>query len=146
MLRTLTENNKVIVWTTFKNDIKIVEKICKQLGIKYCLLSGELSGRDKERNIKQFDSDDETRIIIANRKAGGIGVNLVQAKYAINYSRNFSLEDELQSEARNYRGGSEKFDSIIKIDMVAKDTIDEEIQQALENKQTISDVILDLKL
>ena len=30
--------------------------------------------------------------------------------------------------------------------MGAKDTIDEEIQQALENKQTISDVILDLKL
>ena len=146
MLRTLTENNKVIVWTTFKNDIKIVEKICKQLGIKYCLLSGELSGRDKERNIREFSSDDETRVIIANRKAGGIGINLCQAKYSINYSRNFSLEDELQSEARNYRGGSEKFDSIIKIDMVAKDTIDEEIQQALENKQTISDVILDLKL
>ena len=105
------------------------EKICKQLGIKYCLLSGELSGRDKERNIREFSSDDETRIIIANRKAGGIGINLVAAKYSINYSRNFSLEDELQSEARNYRGGSEKFDSIIKVDFIAKDTIDEEIQQ-----------------
>jgi len=146
MLKSLTENNKVIVWTTFKNDVKIVESICKSIGIEYCMLTGDLNGRDKERNIREFDSHDEKRVIIANRKAGGIGVNLVSAKYAINYSRNFSLEDELQSEARNYRGGSEKFDSIIKIDMIAKDTIDEEIQKALENKQSISDLILDLKL
>ena len=146
MLKNLTEENKVIVWTTFKNDVKIVESICKSLGIEYSMLTGELNGRDKERNIREFDTDDKKRVIIANRKAGGIGVNLCEAKYAINYSRNFSLEDELQSEARNYRGGSEKFDSIIKIDMIAKNTIDEEIQQALENKQSISDLILDLKL
>ena len=146
MLGSLTEHNKVIVWTTFKNDIKIAEKICKELGIGYCLLTGEQSGREKERSTHDFTTSPEKRVIIANRKAGGVGINLVEAKYAISFSRNFSLEDELQSEARNYRGGSEKFDSVIKIDLIAKDTLDEEIQLALQKKQSISDLILDLKL
>ena len=145
MLLSLSEHNKIIVWTTFKADVKVAERICKKHDIGYCVLTGEQNGREKERSIHDFTTSDEKRIIIANRRAGGIGVNLVEAKYAITFSRDFSLEAELQSEARNYRGGSEKFDSIIKIDLITKDTVDEEVQQALENKQTISDIILDLK-
>jgi SNF2 family DNA or RNA helicase len=146
MLVTLSVHNKIIVWTTFKADVRVAEQICKDNDIGYCLLTGDQNGREKERSIDDFTTSDEKRVIIANRRAGGIGVNLVEAKYAITFSRDFSLEAELQSEARNYRGGSEKFDSIIKIDLITKDTVDEEVQKALENKQTISDIILDLKL
>jgi SNF2 family DNA or RNA helicase len=146
MLLSLTPNNKVIVWTTFKADVRIAQNICKRNNIEYTLLTGEQSGPAKQRSIDDFTSGLEVRVIIANRKAGGIGVNLVEAKYSINFSRDFSLESELQSEARNYRGGSEQHDSIIKIDLIAKGTVDEEVQQALEQKQTISDIILDLKI
>lgn len=146
MLLSLTPNNKVIVWTTFKADVRIAQNICKRNNIKYSLLTGEQNGPAKQQSIDDFTSSSEIRVIIANRKAGGIGVNLVEAKYSINFSRDFSLESELQSEARNYRGGSEQHDSIIKIDLIAKGTIDEEVQLALEQKQTISDIILDLKI
>jgi SNF2 family DNA or RNA helicase len=146
ILLSLAPNNKIIVWTTFKADVKVASRICKKHNIGYCVLTGEQNGREKERSTNDFTTSDEKRVIIANRKAAGIGINLVEAKYSIVYSRDFSLEAELQSEARNYRGGSEQHDSVIKIDLVAKDTVDEDVQKALENKQTISDIILDLKL
>ena len=74
--------------------------------------------------------------------SGGIGINLVAASYAIFYSRSFSLEHDLQAEARNYRGGSERHTKITRIDIVARDTIDEHIQKALSDKQNISETLL----
>jgi non-specific serine/threonine protein kinase len=83
---------------------------------------------------------------VCNRKTGGTGVNLTSASYSIVYGRDFNLANELQSEARNHRAGSEIHSSITKINLVMEGTIDESIMQALENKQSISDVILDLKI
>lgn len=83
-------------------------------------------------------------VAICNRRAGGVGVNLVAASHSIVYSRNFSLEEELQSEARNYRSGSERHESIVKIDLAVKDSIDEEVMLALKNKEQVSTQVLDM--
>lgn len=93
--------------------------------------------------MDSFNNDDKCRVIIANRRAGGIGVNLVAASYSIVYSRNFSLGDELQSEARNHRGGSQIHERITKIDLFAKETIDEHILDALNAKEDISKKVID---
>jgi SNF2 family DNA or RNA helicase len=61
----------------------------------------------------------------------------------IYFSRTFSLEHDLQSEARCYRGGSEIHDKITRIDIVAENTIDDYILEALSRKQSIADTILE---
>ena len=80
--------------------------------------------------------------MIANQTAGGIGINLTAASYSIFYSRNFSLEADLQAEARNYRGGSEVHKKITRIDLVAADSIDSLVVEALAKKENISEQIL----
>jgi SNF2 family DNA or RNA helicase len=69
----------------------------------------------------------------------------VEASYAIYYSKGFKLEHDLQSEARNHRGGSEMHDKVTRIDIVAKGTIDELITESLEKKQNIAERILSWK-
>jgi SNF2 family DNA or RNA helicase len=81
-------------------------------------------------------------VLIGHPGSGGIGVNLTASSVSIFYSRGFSLEHDIQAEARNYRGGSERHDKITRIDLVAPGTIDEEVVRKLHAKQTISDVIL----
>ena len=83
--------------------------------------------------------------MIANQSAGGVGINLVEASYSIYYSKGFKLEDDLQSEARNYRGGSEIHTSVTRIDLVTPNSIDELVNEALASKQQISDNILGWK-
>ena len=100
--------------------------------------------KEKNEHVNQFQLDDQVKVLIGNRAAAGIGINLTAASYSIVYSRNFSLGEELQSEARNYRAGSEVHEKITKIDLVAKDTIDEHVLKELYNKQDLSDKILDL--
>lgn len=145
LLEQLTPNHKVILWCSFKNNYKQLSKICDELGILHVFLTGEQSSDEKQESMDKFNNEKNIRVIIANRRAGGIGINLVAASYSIVYSRNFSLGEENQSKARNHRGGSEIHEKIVKIDLVASETIDELVLEALQKKQNISDKIVEWK-
>ena len=144
LLEELTPNHKVILWCSFRANYKQLGDLCKQLKLNHVFITGEQKLTEKQAAMKEFNNDPTCKVCIANRRAGGIGINLVASDYSIVYSRNFSLGDELQSEARNHRGGSQIHDRITKIDLVARDTIDEHVIQALQNKENLSKRIVDL--
>lgn len=139
------KGQKIIVWCCFKRNYEDVARVCEELKLKYCMITGEQSAAQKEENMKQFRADPAIKIMIANQGAGGIGVNLVEAPIAIFYSRDFSLEKQLQAEARNYRGGSNIHEKVLHVDFIAKGTIDGVIADALAHKQSIGDQILNLR-
>jgi len=142
-LEKLVPDHKVILWCSFIHNYKQLARLCKELDIEYGMITGGQSIDEKNEDIKRFRADPNCRVIIANRRAGGIGINLVEASYSIVFSRNFNLGDELQSEARNHRGGSEVHEKIVKIDLVGENTIDEHVLQALQCKQDLSKTIID---
>lgn len=141
LLEEHTPHSKIIVWCTFTKNYDAIRKICDKLKIEYAELTGET--KDRQGQIDKFNEDPKCRVMISNPQAGGVGVNLVASDIAIYYSRNFSLGDRLQSEARNHRGGSEIHKTITVIDIVAKDTIDEDVLAALMRKENYSDNVLD---
>jgi SNF2 family DNA or RNA helicase len=145
ILEQITPDHKVIVWTSFIANYKMLSDMLESAGINYVLLTGQQSNSQKEKSIERFRKEKDCRVIVANRKTGGTGVNLTEASYSIVFGRDFNLANELQSEARNYRAGSEAHRSITKINLVMEDSIDELIMTALDNTQEISEVILDLK-
>jgi len=144
LLQALHEKHKVILWCSFRHNYKQLRNLCDSLNIEYVSLTGEQNLEKKREAMDSFENDESVRVVIANRRAGGIGVNLVAASYSIVYSRNFSLEEELQSEARNYRGGSQIHNRIVKIDLCAIGTIDEQVVDALHNKQSVSERVINI--
>jgi SNF2 family DNA or RNA helicase len=138
------KGQKIIVWSCFKNNYQDIQRVCEKLKLPYRKLTGEQSIGEKEASMHEFRTDPLVKVMIANQSAGGIGVNLVEAPIAVFYSRNFSLEADLQAEARNYRGGSNIHDKVLRVDFIAKNTIDEIVAEALGRKQSISDQILTL--
>lgn len=145
LLEEITSNNeKCIVWCAYRHNYSMISKVCDKLKIKYVTITGEQSTIQKREAEQAFQNDFETKIMIANPSAGGSGVNLTAAAYSIVYSRTFNLAHSLQSEARNYRNGSNIHDKITKIDLAIKGTVDEVALVALNNKEQISRNILDL--
>lgn len=134
---------KVIIWSIFVEDYHVIKNICDGLGLKYAEVHGGISNKQKE--IDSFQNDPSVRVMIANQGAGGVGINLTQASVMIYYNRSFSLEHDIQSEARNYRGGSEIHEKITRIDLVAKGTVDEAVIKALRDKSDIAAKITDLR-
>jgi len=122
LLRDICPAEKVIVWATFKNNYKDIQKLCDKLKLKYAMLTGEQSAKEKQASVEALKGD--INVLIANPAAGGTGVNLVEASTAIFYSRNFDLGQRLQAQARNYRGGSDVHAKITQIDLVTEGTID----------------------
>lgn len=141
LLEELTPNHKVIVWAVFKENYRAIRGVCDELGIKYVEVHGDAKG-NVFKNVDSFNADPSVRVFIGHPRSGGIGINLVASDYSIFFSRNFSLEDKLQSEARNHRGGSEIHNKITHIDLVCEGTIEEEVQKKLANKIEVSEKVL----
>lgn len=142
LLEELTPNHKVLVWAVFKENYEQVRKVCEDLKIQFVEVHGEISEKRKFEAVDNFNQNPHVRVFLGHPGSGGIGINLISASYSVFYSRNFSLEQDLQAEARNYRGGSEIHSKITRIDLVSPDTLDEHILKCLEQKQAISEATL----
>jgi SNF2 family DNA or RNA helicase len=135
----LETTDKIIVWACWRENYAQLRRLFESIGVKYAEIHGEITDKKREEDINNFRNDKEYRLLIGNQGAGGIGINLIEAQAAVYYSRNFSLEHDIQSEARNYRGGSERHSHITRYDLVAKDTIDEQVLERLAEKKAIGD-------
>lgn len=142
LLSDITPGAKCLVWCVFRENYATVRAVCEALKVKYVEVHGGISASGKQAAVDQFNTDPDIRVFIGHPASGGIGINLVSASYCIFYSRGFSLEFDLQAEARNYRGGSEMHSKVTRIDLVAEGTIDEQISTALANKFEIGERIL----
>jgi len=83
-------------------------------------------------------------VLIGNQGAGGIGIDLTGANTAIYYSKGYSMEQDMQSHARIEGVGSLKHKRLTRLDIVAADTIDEIVNEALTRKQNLAELILSL--
>lgn len=142
ILEELAGKYKIIIWCVFHEDYKMIGDLLNKLGVKSVMLTGKQNTDEKQNAIDEFNTNPEIGVILANRKAGGTGVNLTAAPYSINYDKTYSLIEELQAKDRNYRGGSEIHENIVNITITAKGTIDEGAGQAIRDKKSISDMVL----
>tara|TARA_R110001583_G_scaffold57300_2_gene171861 strand:+ start:4417 stop:5913 length:1497 start_codon:yes stop_codon:yes gene_type:complete len=139
---------KVIIWATYREDIKkIVESLKKAYGeastVEY---HGGVDATLRQDHIAQFqDVKGPTRYFVGNPQTGGYGITLTAANTVIYFSNSYDLEKRLQSEDRAHRIG--QTGSVLYIDLIAEKTIDERIVKALKQKINIANEIMgeDLK-
>lgn len=133
---------KVIIWAVATENYQQIREVCDSLKLRY--KEGHGGIKDVAAEVKEFDEGDYD-VCIGHPASIGIGVNIKSASTAIYFSKDFSLEQRLQSEARNYRGGSvDIHKKITRIDLITEGTIDEDIMLALQKKLTTSNKILAL--
>lgn len=142
ILEDIAPHHKVIVWAVFRENYKEIRKVCEALNLQFVEVTGDVSNTEKFRNVDAFNLDPSVRVLIGNQGAGGIGIGLQAASYMVYYSRDFSLEHDLQSEARAHRGGSEIHEKITRIDLVCPETIDELVLKKLAMKEEIGENVL----
>lgn len=147
ILRENTPAHKVIIWAVWKENYGQIKRLCERLGLRYVEITGDTPASKRFELVDEFNNDPGCSVFISHPSAGGIGINLISkcdvpSDIAVFFSRNFSLENSIQAEARNYRGGSEKFASVTHYDLVCEDTIDEKITEKLSQKIQVSDRVL----
>lgn len=137
------QGDKTIVWSCWVSNYAAIKRVCDELHIEYREVHGGVQGKQKFVNTDDFCKKPEVKVLIAHPESAGEGINLVEAGYSIYYSRTFSLKQEIQSEARNYRGGSEMHKQVVRYDLVTRDSVDELVAEKLAAKQAIGTAILE---
>ena len=133
---------KAIIWAHYQYDITaiikaVVEKYGPRSIVDYYGLTPQ---EERQPNIKRFQDDPECRFIVGTPSTGGYGITLTAANTVIYYSNGYDLEKRLQSEDRAHRIGQKK--SVTYVDLMADDTVDEKIVQALRKKIDIASEVL----
>ena len=123
----------IIIFARFTNDLKVVKEIAESQGRTY----GELSGHANDLAAWQNGEKD---ILGVQIKSGREGVDFTRARYSIYYSLGFSLGDYEQSIKRLDRPGQSR--SGMYIHLLAEDTIDFKVMNALEKKQEVVESVL----
>ena len=123
----------IIIFARFTNDLKVVKEIAESQGRTY----GELSGNCND--LSQWQNGDKD-VLGVQIKSGREGVDFTRARYSIYYSLGFSLGDYEQSIKRLDRPGQSR--SGMYIHLLAEDTIDFKVMDALKKKQEIVESVL----
>lgn len=142
LLREITVHSKCIVWAVFRHNYRQIASVCEALELDFVEVHGAVDGAAKQEAIDKFNNDENCKVFIGNTGSAGIGINLVVASYSIFYSRNFSLEQYLQAQARNHRAGCEHHDRLTEIHLVAEDTMDEITHKRVSDKEEMTFKVL----
>lgn len=104
-------------------------------GIEYGVITGGVSGAQRDETIEAFQSG-KLKYILFTYKAGGVGLNMTAADTLVRLQRSWSLIDNMQGEDRVHRIGSEVHDAITIIDIITADTVEETQVEKLYAKMT----------
>ena len=145
----LDSGEKVIIWTWFVQNIEMLR--IRLADLKPLYIYGDVPKDDqenefenRERFLKEFKTDPNPRILIANPSATAESVSLHKACHrAIYLDRKFNCGQYLQSLDRIHRVGLGQ-DEIVRYQIVvATDTVDETVNERLNKKMERMELLLD---
>ncbi len=136
----MAEGKKVLVFSQFTSMLSILEEEIRSRKIKYSKLTGATLKR--EEAIEKFTKGDAD-IFLISLKAGGVGLNLVEADTVIHYDPWWNPAVENQATDRAYRIGQDKAVFVYKL--VVENSIEEKIVELQEKKKSISEGIYSQK-
>jgi SNF2 family DNA or RNA helicase len=139
----LENDRKVLVFSQYKTlgDLLLMAFNAK-FGEIVSFYHGSLSPTQRDKIVKDFQSrkKESSKILIASLKAGGFGLNLTQGTTVIHVDRWWNPSTEAQATDRAYRIGQDQ--NVIVYKFVAKGTIEEKIDNLLEEKRKLSRQII----
>lgn len=132
-------NGQIIVFAHFNEEIRKIAERLTEAGERFATYYGPTSAEDRRKAIDDFQNGD-IRIFLGNPAAAGTGLTLTAANTVVYYSNDFSLLNRQQSEDRAHRIGQRN--NVLYIDIVATETIDEAIADALQRKTDLIEKII----
>ena len=129
---------KIIIWANYLWNIhEIIHSLKSRYGEESVVsIFGEVDVKDRKKAVESFQNDSNVRFFVGNPTTGGFGLTLTACNTVVYFSNNYNLEVRKQSEDRAHRLGQKG--TVVYIDIVARNTLDEAIMKSLTNKGQIA--------
>ncbi|HKL38124.1 MAG TPA: DEAD/DEAH box helicase, partial [Bacteroidales bacterium] len=126
----ISEDHKVLVFSSYKKHLRLLEEHLRDIGWQYSLLTGATHNRQKV--IQDFQNQPDNQIFLIQIKAGGFGLNLTAADYVLIIDPWWNPAVEEQAINRAHRIGQDK--KVMVYRFISAGTVEEKIQR-LQNKK-----------
>jgi non-specific serine/threonine protein kinase len=133
---------KALVFTQFREIAEplagFLAEIFRRPGV---VLHGGTAVPQRRKLVESFQRDDGPPFFLLTVKAGGAGLNLTQAAHVIHFDRWWNPAVENQATDRAFRIGQKQ--NVLVHKFVCRGTIEERIDQVIEDKKSLSAELLE---
>jgi len=131
-------SHKVLLFSEYVTFLDKVAEEMENRGWTYEMLTGQTT--ERERVIGRFQTDMQCQFFLISLKAGGLGLNLVEADYVFLLDPWWNLSAEEQAISRSHRIGQRR--PVFVYRFVSERTLEEQILTLQQRKQSLIDSVM----
>lgn len=137
----IEQEEKVIVFSQYTDTINHLAAEMMARGISYETLTGQDDMNERQAAVDKFQADKETKVFIANIKAGGVGITLTAASIVMFADMEWSPEIHNQAIDRAHRIGQKQM--VNAYFYYCPETVEDDIMDLLNAKKDILDQVVE---
>ena len=138
--RKLKENHRFLIFSQFVSALNIVKDEIEKMGIKYFMITGDTSAKERLNICNEFNENEDYKIVLISLKAGGTGLNLVGADVVIHLDPWWNYSAQNQASDRAHRIGQTRTVEVIKL--IAENSIEERVVSLQDEKKELVDKVI----
>lgn len=132
---------KLVIFARFRAEIAAIENLLRLRKIQYGSIYGDVPMEERGKIVEDFQTNQATKVFVAQIQTAGLGITLHAASTAVFYSYDYNYANYAQALARIHRIGQRL--PVTYIHLVVDGSIDEKILAALENKEDMAKTVVD---
>lgn len=136
----MKDNHRFLIFSQFVSALNIVKDEIEKMGIKYFMITGDTSAKDRLKICNDFNNDEDYKIVLISLKAGGTGLNLVGADVVIHLDPWWNYSAQNQASDRAHRIGQTRTVEVIKL--IAENSIEERVVSLQDEKKELVDKVI----
>jgi SNF2 family DNA or RNA helicase len=138
------EVHKVVVASQFTKNINLWAAELVRLGIQCYVLTGDTKDADRQRYVKEFQSNDNVRVFFINTQAGGASITLDAADDIVIMDETWVPDDQIQVEDRVHRASNVEHQVHVWY-VRSRETVEEGIAKLNVDKSKNNHVVMDAR-
>ena len=136
----LKDNHRFLIFSQFVSALNIVKNEIEKMGIKYFMITGDTSAKERLNICNEFNANEDYKIVLISLKAGGTGLNLVGADVVIHLDPWWNYSAQNQASDRAHRIGQTRTVEVIKL--IAENSIEERVVSLQDEKKELVDKVI----
>ncbi|MDO4179654.1 MAG: DEAD/DEAH box helicase [Phascolarctobacterium sp.] len=134
-----SSGKKLVIMARFIPEIDAIKKLLVKKNLSFSVITGDVKNRADE--ISKFQNDVDVLLFVGQIATAGLGITLTASSTMVFYSLDYSMSNFEQAKARIHRTGQRE--NCTYIYLIASNTVDEKILEALRNKVNLAKSLID---
>ena len=134
-------SKKVLIFVPFKHVIDLLTKKLREDKISTEVIRGDVSASNRTKIFKQFQQQDDPKVLVIQPQAAAHGVTLTAANTVVWWGPTSSLETYAQANARVHRSGQDHKCTVVQLQ---GSNVEKRVYSLLDNRIDVHTKMIDL--